>query len=245
MGKYEGILCIFSLGFFKDTVFFRLIKVLVFNHVPMICSNPMKTKISVCLFDMGGVVARHSDSLIEKEILSELGITGYERLYDLDPRLEAVMLKHSKGNSTEQELWEEFSEITKIDVPSYRESLWGKFFHPELDASMLVLIRELKEKGLRVVCATNTEPAHYAFHEKRGDYAIFDKVYSSVDLHEAKPDRGFFEKILFSEHIPPAEAFFTDDYPSNCESARALGIETFVFTDSVSLRHHLKCIEIL
>lgn len=205
----------------------------------------MKTKISVCLFDMGGVVARHSDSLIEKEILAELGITGYERLYDLDPRLEAVMLKHSKGNSTEQELWEEFSDITKIEVPSCQESLWGKFFHPELDISMLLLIRELREKGLRVVCATNTEPAHYAFHAKRGDYALFDKVYSSVDLHEAKPDKEFFEKILCMEHIPPAKAFFTDDCHSNCESAKALGIETFVFTDCLSLRQHLTDIGIL
>ncbi|WP_172635062.1 HAD family hydrolase [Sphaerochaeta pleomorpha] len=205
----------------------------------------MKTKISICLFDMGGVVARHSDSLIEKEILSELGITGYDRLFDIDARLEAVMLKHSKGNSTEQELWKEFTDITKIEVPFYQESLWGKFFHPQLDTAMLLLIRELKEKGLRVVCATNTEPAHYAFHKNRGDYSVFNKVYSSVDLHEAKPDKEFFEKILSSEQVPASEAFFTDDCPLNCASAKALGVETFVFTGSVALRQHLNDIGIL
>jgi putative hydrolase of the HAD superfamily len=205
----------------------------------------MKTKISVCLFDMGGVVARHSDSQLEREILAKLGIKGYKHFFDLDDRLEAVMLEHTKGNITEEELWLRFSEITDIAVDRKLGSLWGTYFHPQLDEAVLSLIRQLKDKGMRVVCATNTEIAHYSFHKKRGDYSLFDKVYASVDLHEAKPDRKFFEKILESENLAPSQAFFIDDSQSNCDSAASLGMKVFVFTSVDALREHLLHIEIL
>ena len=55
-------------------------------------------------------------------------------------------------------------------------------------------IEELKKKGYRVVCATNTEKAHYDYHLASGQYEIFDTVYASLHLKEVKPDAAFFEK---------------------------------------------------
>jgi putative hydrolase of the HAD superfamily len=197
------------------------------------------------MFDMGGVVAKHCDSALEKKILEELGVEGYDHFFDLDDRLEALMLEHTKGNLGENEVWETFSKYTDILIPRQDGSLWGKYFHPELDAAMLELIGELKDNGLKVVCATNTEPAHYTHHKDQGDYAVFDAVYSSVDLHEAKPDPKFFETILNLEGVQPDQVFFIDDCVANCETAQSLGMHTFHFADVVDLRWHLYDLELL
>jgi putative hydrolase of the HAD superfamily len=197
------------------------------------------------MFDMGGVVAKHSDSWLEKQILEELGVEGYEHFFDLDDRLEALMLEHTKGKLGEKEVWETFSRYTNIPIPQQDGSLWGKYFHPDVDTAMLDLIGELKDKGLKVVCATNTEAAHYEYHKNHGDYAVFDAVYSSVDLGEAKPETAFFETILSLEGVHPDQVFFTDDCVANCESAQALGIHSFHFADVADLRWHLYDLELL
>ncbi|WP_320130442.1 HAD family phosphatase [uncultured Sphaerochaeta sp.] len=205
----------------------------------------MKKDISICMFDMGGVIARHSDALIEKKVLRELGVEEYDRFSDLNEKLDTIMLEHTKGNISETEVWEAFSLVTGQKMPAMENSLWGKYFNPTLDSTMVTLVQELREKGMRIICATNTEPAHYAFHMARGDYSLFDKVYASVDLHMAKPDIRFFEEILARENLGASQIFFTDDSKENCESARSCGMKAYLFTNSSNLRTHLSDIEIL
>lgn len=205
----------------------------------------MNKTIRLCMFDMGGVLALHSDSSLESFLLRDFGVEGHDSFASLDPRLPALLAEHSKAAIDEESMWEQFTALTGIVVPQSQTSLWGKYFKPELDEHVYAIIEELKAAGHRVVCATNTEEAHYAHHRDAGQYDIFDAVYASLHLGEAKPDASFFEAILAKEGIAPEEAIFIDDLGENCESAHALGIHAFHFKDAVELKWYLVNMEML
>lgn len=197
------------------------------------------------MFDMGGVVAKHSDSSLEHLLLRDFGLTDYENFSSLDPRLPALLAEHSKASIDEDEMWVQFTHMTGIVVPKHNESLWGKYFKPELDEPVISIIEELKERGYRVVCATNTEAAHYEHHRDAGQYDIFDAVYPSLKLGEVKPDLAFFEAILSSEQMKPEEVLFVDDLFENCEAASNLGITAIVYKDPVELRWQLASMDLI
>lgn len=197
------------------------------------------------MFDMGGVVVKHCDSSLERSILRDLGITDHDSFTSLDPSLRPLLDQHSKDAIDEDEMWRQFSVITGIDVPPSRDSLWGRYFNPELDDHVLAIIQELKERGYRVVCATNTEASHFAHHRDSGHYGIFDAVYASPQLKEVKPDSTFFDKILAAEQVKPEETVFIDDLVENCEAAINLGINAFLYADPVELRWDLARIGLL
>lgn len=197
------------------------------------------------MFDMGGVVVKHSDSSLERLLLRDFGIVDHENFTSLDPRLPALLAEHSKAAIDEQEMWNQFTIMTGIAVPKHNESLWGRYFAPELDEHVVAIIEDLKMKGYRVVCATNTEDAHFKHHRALGQYDIFDAVYASLQLKEVKPDPAFFAKILASEQVKPEEVVFVDDLSENCEAAANVGINAVVYADPVELRWQLIAMDLL
>ena len=197
------------------------------------------------MFDMGGVVAKHSDTSLERLLLRDFGVMDHDSFTSLDPRLPSLLAEHSKAAIDENEMWRQFSKITGISIPLHEDSLWGRYFKPELDSHVLEIVEELKEKGYRVVCATNTEKAHYEYHRDSGQYAVFDAVYTSLQLGEVKPDNAFFEKILATEQVKPDEVLFVDDLSENCEAAAKLGLSAIMYADPVELRWQLISMDIL
>lgn len=197
------------------------------------------------MFDMGGVVVKHSDSSLERLLLRDFGIADHENFSSLDPRLPALLAEHSKAAIDEEEMWNQFTHMTGIAVPKHNESLWGRYFKPELDEHVVAIIEELKLKGYRVVCATNTEDAHFKHHRVAGQYDIFDAVYASLQLKEVKPEPAFFAQILASEQVEPEEVVFVDDLSENCEAAANLGINAIVYGDPVELRWQLISMDLL
>ena len=194
---------------------------------------------------MGGVLAIHTDHSMEQALLSDFDLTGYSSFAQLDQSLPFLLEQHSKGMIDEKEMWSRFTEVTNIQVPSYEGSLWAKYFQPELDPNVSMLIEKIKSRGYKIVCATNTEEAHYSYHLSHNQYAQFDVVYASCLIKQVKPDKQFFHHILETERVTPEQTFFIDDYASNCLSASELGITTHVFTNAFALESDLIKIGIL
>lgn len=205
----------------------------------------MNTHISLIMVDMGGVLALHTDSTMEYSLLKEFGLDKYRSFIELDPSLALLLQEHSKCVIDEKEMWGLFTEKTGIEVPTYEGSLWAKYFNPTLDIAMENLLRELKEKGYRIVCATNTEPAHYAYHRAHNQYALFDAVYASCSMGHAKPERAFFTHILEQEQVVGEKVLFIDDYLENCIAASDIGINAHHYHDPVTLHHALEVMGII
>ena len=211
----------------------------------MICSSEMNTTYKLIMMDMGGVLAIHTDQSMEKNLLQMFNIHGYSSFTDLNPSLPKLLELHSKGSIDEDEMWRRFTALTNIAVPASDHSLWATFFHPQLDKDVSALIEKIKENGYRIVCATNTEMAHYQYHLSHGQYSQFDKVYASCFIKQVKPDKEFFRYILHSENVSASEVIFIDDYQSNCKSASDLGINAHQFYTATKLEKYLKDLRVI
>ncbi|MCK9548292.1 MAG: HAD family phosphatase [Sphaerochaeta sp.] len=205
----------------------------------------MDRAIRLIASDMGGVLALHSDHDLEYRLLQDFGLDGYKNFADVDPQLTDLLAQHSKNLIDEEELWRSFAAVTGVVIPPCDHSLWAKYFSPELDRAVFALYQELKGRGIRLICATNTEEAHYAHHRREGHYDIFDGVYASCVMGWAKPEAEFFEEILEKEGVEPSQVLFIDDMEENCEMADSLGMHAFLFKDVAELRWILANMELI
>lgn len=177
------------------------------------------------IFDMGGVLVR-SHSVVPR--IAEYLQLSRETLHDLAYDMFHPLME---GKITTTEFWRIFSERAGQVI---EEELFTKFFDPVRIEPVYALIEHLKTQH-RVICGTNTIPEHYAIHQERGDYAIFDTVYASHLMGCSKPSPDFYRWILDREGIASAQTVFIDDSLANIESARKLGIPSIHFTGSDAL----------
>ena len=197
--------------------------------------------IKLCIFDMRGVIIR--DFSIGPELLPYLGYPGLKGFQDLGAEYYSLIEKHSIGEITEDEFWNQYEVLSGKKVSE--DGLLGKFFHPVLDEPTINVIRRIKEKGTRVVCGTNVIDSHYKIHLKLHQYDIFDKVYPSHLIHIRKPDSRFYRYVADKEGVDPSECFFTDDIQANVDSAIGVGMNSFLYKDAEKLEKDLKSIGVL
>jgi FMN phosphatase YigB (HAD superfamily) len=180
---------------------------------------------------MGGVVDYHAPvipkiahhlRMAEQDFVE---LAGHERFRGL-----------LTGRLSTAAFWNEFSGITGKRVT---DDLWATCFNPELNSEVVGLIAILK-KRVRVVVGTNTLDVHYAIHQQRGNYAIFDAVYASNKIGLAKPDFAFYTYILEAEKCDAQNAVFIDDVEENVLAARDVGMTAVQFTTTRALRKDLK-----
>lgn len=103
------------------------------------------------------------------------------------------------------------------------------------------LVRELKEKGIRLILLSNTCECHYnRIHSIYPILHLFDHKVLSFEVGYLKPDRRIFKKALQFAECAPEECFYIDDIPEFIASAKKEGLNGFVYTDVNSLRQEIK-----
>ena len=210
------------------------------------------------IFDMGGVVT--TTAAIEERIAGLMGITERDFMRfcgcpdgnasygkpDTSGRLTGkaddsgefdLLTLYSNGFISPQQFLNPFSARSGIAV---KPDWWHLLFHPERNNAVIDIILELKKRGDRVVCGTNTIESHYLNHLERGDYAFFDQTYASCFMGVSKPAPAFWNLILAAEETAAQNAFFIDDRAENCAAASALGLHTFLF-EQFHNTHNVDC----
>ena len=209
------------------------------------------------IFDMGGVVT--TTAKIEDEISSLIGIKkddffkycrkGESSLKNFRREKKTYIQSFndvcedddlfelcSNGIINSKEFWQIFYKRSGIEV---KTDWWHWIFHPVLNEETVAIIKDLKQRGKRVVCGTNTIDSHYHNHLERGDYSYFDQTYTSCAMGFSKPDPRFWQVILTAEHVKSEECLFIDDRKENVDAAEKLGIESFLFTKASDLSKFL------
>ena len=187
--------------------------------------------IKLYIFDQGGVVNRDFDCA--PEAARRLGMSEAAFREAMAPDIMAFM----RGEFLPAEFWRRFKARTGYAPPN-GEDLWDSCFRPRVDPGTVALIAELGAKA-RVVSSTNTVLPHHETNLRLGHYKGLHKVYASHIIGSAKPEAGFWLKILEAEGVEPGEAFFTDDYPENVAAAASLGMAARLYTSAVRLRADL------
>jgi FMN phosphatase YigB (HAD superfamily) len=99
------------------------------------------------------------------------------------------------------------------------------------------LLLSLKPK-YHTFLLSNINPIHYDHIMKyladefgfNGNDHLFEKVYYSHLLGKRKPNAEIFEQVLNENNLDPAETLFIDDSPQHIETAKKLGIQTYLMT---------------
>ena len=190
------------------------------------------------IFDMGGVVTTTAGQNLYEKVSKKLGISLENFLFLMGWNTKNnLFFEIEKGTLSVAEWWKIFEERSKIKICC---DWFRLLFHPVLNEETKKIVLELKSKGHRVVCGTNTIESHYDNHKCRGDYEIFDMTYASIHMSVRKPDVDFWKLILECENEIPENTFFTDDKKENCDAARMLGVKTYNFKSANELRKNLE-----
>lgn len=100
---------------------------------------------------------------------------------------------------------------------------------------VLSFLHELKHQSdgeLRLYAMSNiSHPDHEYLRTKPADWSLFDKVYTSANAGERKPNLGFYRHVLDDIAADPCSVVFVDDKPENVLSARSFGMRGIVFDD--------------
>ncbi|PUE11249.1 hypothetical protein B9Z51_02765 [Limnohabitans sp. T6-5] len=186
------------------------------------------------IFDMAGVV---TNSSCMKNICTKLCI-GLDDFYifQLDSDGGNTYQNLSLGLISPEEYWSNFSHNSNIEIS---EDLFKELYKPEVDNSIIFLINELKIRGHRVVCCTNTIESHFREHLRLGNYSIFDFVYSSHLMGVKKPNPEIFKRIIDIERSLPEDIYFIDDDVRNIEVAQDIGINAHLYFSSEKLEKYL------
>ena len=193
----------------------------------------------ICIFDMGGVLVRNHN--VFPALSRYLGFDeSCHSFADFGKEVSDSLRLYSEGRISENEFWTVFSSVTGKHIEDDGESLFGRFFKPVIDDPTEAVIKELKGRGIRVVCGTNVIKEHYDVHIALSQYCVFDKVYPSFRMHLNKPDQEFFRYIIEKEGVLPEECFFTDDLIDNVASAESVGMHSYLYSDAETLEKNLR-----
>jgi len=99
------------------------------------------------------------------------------------------------------------------------------------------LLLKLKDK-YRTFLLSNINAIHYDYVHRylKDEYGmdnndgLFEKTYYSHLTGKRKPEPEIFEQVLNENNLHPAETLFIDDSPQHLETAKKLGIQTFLMT---------------
>lgn len=189
--------------------------------------------IKTILFDMGGVVI----TLAQPQAIERFKALG---LKDAEQRLDAYTQQGIFGDLESGKITDEVFR-RELSVLVGRELTWQeclnawKGYCGDVPKRNLRKMKELRERGYRVVLLSNTNPFMMSwvmsneFDGEGHSLAYYlDAAYESYKCGAMKPDAKFFNAVIEGERLIPSETLFIDDGPRNIEAAKALGIQTLL-----------------
>lgn len=92
-------------------------------------------------------------------------------------------------------------------------------------------IRELHAKYKIVLCSNAMSEFIRNILKKNAIEQLFDEIFISSEIHEAKPDVQYFKKVIEDLRVSPSEIMYFDDSFVNVKTAEVLGLKAIRFRD--------------
>ncbi|HUV63772.1 MAG TPA: HAD family phosphatase [Sedimentisphaerales bacterium] len=187
------------------------------------------------IFDWGGVLIDDPRPGLLRYCADAFGVS--QQRYT--PVHDSFLDDFQKGLIDEAEFWRRISRELGKSAPGVA-SLWSGAFRSACKPRPEVfrLVSSLHAKGYKTALLSNTElPAVELFREF--GYDMFDALVFSCEQGTAKPERRIYEVTLEKLGSPARRSVFIDDRLDYIEGARAVGINTILFTGIEQLKRDL------
>jgi putative hydrolase of the HAD superfamily len=186
--------------------------------------------IKLIIFDLSGVCFTNEEPIYIDFLCKKYGYDYKE----FNAFYQSMLVKAEVGKMTCEELWAIL--IEKYDIPKTVSQIVDEMMElkePKLDA--LDLASQLKKK-LEIVYLTNYNKLYWnAIKDKFDMNKWFSSGFVSYQLGVRKPSSECFNIILNEYNLKPSEVIFIDDFQSNLDEAKKLGIFTILFKDKDNL----------
>ena len=188
------------------------------------------------IFDYGNVIFNIDFNKVA-EAWRKLGITNANEFYG-HRQQDDVFNALERGEISNAGFRDRIRELThKPDLTDTQiDDAWNAIFVGIPQGNHELLLK-LKNK-YRTFLLSNINAIHYdyvhdflkkEFKIDNNDH-LFEKTYYSHLVGKRKPEPGIFEQVLKENNLNPAETLFIDDSPQHLETAKKLGLQTYLMT---------------
>ncbi|OGV94234.1 hypothetical protein A3A66_04520 [Microgenomates group bacterium RIFCSPLOWO2_01_FULL_46_13] len=194
-------------------------------------------------FDLGGVVITHPKHINEKFLRQQFSLSF--------PQARKVWLENRRpllvGKETDREFLAKVSKKLHRDDSS--ESLWHQWwdFYQEVSKDinwpLLELVKRLK-RSYKIYLLTDTIALHDRYHQQKGLYDYFERVFKSFQEGFMKPSKEAYLNPLRQTQSKPDESVFVDDLEENVKGAEAVGMQGVVYQNFRQLKSQLRDLEV-
>lgn len=138
----------------------------------------------------------------------------------------ATWFEYEKGNISEDACYDQISQDMNIPPEEIRKAFQEARDSLESRPEVIDLIRQLKPSRKVYAMSNISAPDYAVLKSKRSEWDLFDRIFTSSEARERKPNLGFYRYVLeqMGPSIDPSRAIFIDDKPENVLAARSFGI---------------------
>ncbi|PJJ84423.1 HAD family hydrolase [Mucilaginibacter auburnensis] len=204
------------------------------------------TNVKNIIFDYGNVIF-HIDFNKVAQAWKQLGITNADEFYG-HRQQDDVFNALERGQITPAAFRDRIRELTnKPELTDEQiNGAWNAIF-VGIPKGNHELLLQLKEK-YRTFLLSNINAIHhdYVHNYLKTEFGLesndelFEKVYYSHLMGKRKPDAEIFEQVLEENGLNAAETLFIDDSPQHLETAKKLGMQTYLMTTPDNIQEYFK-----
>jgi len=201
-------------------------------------------KISLVLFDIGGVIINWQDSWLYHHVAQKFGIDETK----LSKECENEISRLHSGEIQEPEFWKTIGKrINSEELMTINRSFFYEIFKEEirLNHEVLSLAKKIKKRGLKIGVLSNLEKSTNSVLNELGIMDDFEFQFLSHKIGFAKPNKRIFEYVIRKIPFKKNEIIFIDDKPSNVKVATTLGINAIQYSNVKKLHNDLCKIGVL
>lgn len=197
------------------------------------------SSLKAIIFDLGNVLIDFDYRQAARRV-TQFTDKSEEEIYNFffDSELTGLF---EEGKISPQEFFLKIKEALNLRL-EYEDfvSIWNDiFFLSQKNYAVYNLARALA-KTYKIALLSNVNILHFEYLKKC--FPVFDPflyIITSYEIGVRKPHSLIYKKALERLTVLPGEAFYTDDRSELAQSARELGIRSFIFTDVEQLKKDL------
>jgi epoxide hydrolase-like predicted phosphatase len=185
------------------------------------------------IFDWGGVLMRTVDYSPRHAWDHHLGMPSgaVESIVHGIPAWEQAQL----GAITPEAYWGAVQEGLGLDSEALAALREDFYIGDRLDETLVELIVDLRKRGVLIGLLSNNTLDLYDTLAVFELEPLFDAVVISAEIGLMKPNPAAYKVILERLGMAPRQTLFVDDFLTNVEGARAVGMEAILYTPDLDL----------
>lgn len=193
-------------------------------------------KIKAVIFDIGGVTLKWDDSIVYRHIAK---MTGKSQK-TITKSAKHHMKRFDKGLISETRFWKLVG--NDIGCKNCIDGLWEEHFqrHAKWNKPVIAIIKKLRKSGYKVATITNVIQPHYRYNKRKGLYKLFDRSFTSCNLHMRKPGKRIYLYAAKHLGVKPQKCLFIDNQKENVAAARKAGMRAFVFRNAGQMEREMR-----